>query len=65
MQIKQLNIPGYELVVTADEPASRYRAIVAIHNNKLGPAVGGTRLWSYRSQDDALEDALRLARGMT
>jgi len=41
------------------------RAIIAIHNTNLGPALGGTRFWTYKSEEDALKDALRLSRGMT
>ena len=47
------------------EPEAGYRGIIAIHDTTLGPALGGTRLWTYASEADALTDALRLARGMT
>lgn len=56
---------GHEQVVICQEPAAGYRAIIAVHSTALGVAVGGTRLWSYASTDDALRDALRLSRGMT
>jgi leucine dehydrogenase len=56
---------GHEQVVLCQEPAARYRAIIALHSTALGTAVGGTRLWSYATTDDALRDALRLSRGMT
>ena len=49
----------------AYEPSSGYRGIIAIHNTTLGPALGGTRFWNYRTDLEALIDALRLARGMT
>src|SRR5262245_45400536 len=65
MQITELFIPGYECVVQGSDPAAGYRGIVAVHNTALGAAVGGTRYWSYRSEDEALNDVLRLARGMT
>jgi leucine dehydrogenase len=55
----------YEQVVFLTDPASGLRAIVAIHSTVLGPALGGTRFYPYRSEEDALEDVLRLARGMT
>jgi leucine dehydrogenase len=42
-----------------------YHGIIAIHSTARGPAVGGTRLWNYGNEDDALTDALRLSRGMT
>ncbi|HNB82013.1 MAG TPA: Glu/Leu/Phe/Val dehydrogenase, partial [Chitinophagaceae bacterium] len=41
------------------------KAIIAIHNTTLGPALGGTRMWNYNSDDEAVIDALRLSRGMT
>jgi leucine dehydrogenase len=47
------------------EPSSGYRGIIAIHDTTLGPALGGTRFWSYANDRDALIDCLRLARGMT
>jgi leucine dehydrogenase len=55
----------HELVVMGEDDDAGYRAIVAIHSTRLGPAVGGTRLWHYVSPDDALTDALRLSRGMS
>jgi leucine dehydrogenase len=55
----------HERVVECIEPAASYHAIIAIHSTVLGPAVGGSRLWSYDSTDAALADALRLSRGMT
>ncbi|HEV2734284.1 MAG TPA: Glu/Leu/Phe/Val dehydrogenase dimerization domain-containing protein [Longimicrobiaceae bacterium] len=65
MLIEEMRVPGYERVAYAEEPEAGYRAIVAVHSTALGPAVGGTRLWRYGSRDEALTDALRLARGMT
>ena len=47
------------------EPSSGYRGIIAIHDTTLGPALGGTRFWSYESDREALIDCLRLARAMT
>lgn len=56
---------GHEqLVLCADEGAG-YRGIIAIHDTTLGPALGGTRFWNYASDEEAITDALRLARGMT
>ncbi|GAA4453652.1 Glu/Leu/Phe/Val dehydrogenase dimerization domain-containing protein [Rurimicrobium arvi] len=56
---------GHEQVVFCHDARSGLNAIIAIHNTTLGPALGGTRLWSYESNEDALIDALRLSRGMT
>jgi leucine dehydrogenase len=55
----------HELVLMGEDDAAGYRAIIAIHSTRLGPAVGGTRLWTYASPDAALTDALRLSRGMS
>ena len=65
MQITENPVAGYERVVVAEAPESGYHAIIAIHSTVRGPAGGGTRFWNYRTQEEALEDALRLARGMT
>ncbi|HJU90917.1 MAG TPA: Glu/Leu/Phe/Val dehydrogenase [Gemmatimonadaceae bacterium] len=56
---------GHEQLVLCSDPSAGYRGIIAIHSTTLGPALGGTRFWSYASDDEALIDALRLARGMT
>ena len=55
----------HEQVVLCYEPAAGYRGIIAFHNTKLGPALGGTRFWNYKNDREAVIDALRLARGMT
>ncbi len=55
----------HEQVVFCQDQATGLRAIIAIHNTTLGPSVGGTRMWTYASEGDALTDALRLSRGMT
>ncbi|MCL6453229.1 MAG: NAD-binding protein [Alicyclobacillus sp.] len=55
----------YEQVVFCHDEAAGLRAIIAIHDTTLGPALGGCRMWTYASEDDAILDALRLARGMT
>jgi leucine dehydrogenase len=56
---------GHERLIVSRDPSAGYTGIIAIHSTALGPAVGGTRLRTYESFDDALADALRLARGMT
>lgn len=56
---------GHERVVFGHDAETGLRAIIAIHNTALGPAVGGCRMWPYESDEAALNDALRLARGMT
>lgn len=56
---------NHEQVVFCNDPSTGLRAIIAIHNTTLGPALGGTRMYPYENMDAALEDALRLAEGMT
>lgn len=56
---------GAEQVVHVSDPLTGLRAIIAIHSTVLGPALGGTRFRAYCSEDEALEDVLRLAQGMT
>ena len=56
---------GHERVWCGRDEDSGLTAIVAIHNTKLGPALGGTRIWPHESFEAALTDALRLSRGMT
>ncbi|KGX88821.1 branched-chain amino acid dehydrogenase [Pontibacillus litoralis] len=55
----------FEQVVFCQDEKSGLKAIIAIHDTTLGPALGGTRMWTYDSEEEALEDALRLAKGMT
>lgn len=56
---------GHEQVVFAHDKASGLKAVIAIHDTTLGPALGGCRMWDYASDDEAITDALRLSRGMT
>src|SRR5436190_4482044 len=56
---------GYEKVLLFQNEDVGLRAVLAIHSTLLGPAAGGTRMWTYASDLDAMEDAMRLARGMT
>ena len=55
----------YEQLVFCQDEASGLKAVIAIHDTTLGPALGGARMWTYASEENAIEDALRLARGMT
>ena len=55
----------HEQVVFCQDKASGLKAIIAIHNTTLGPALGGTRMWNYSNEVEALNDVLRLSRGMT
>ncbi len=61
----QITSLGHEqLVICYDEPTG-LKAIIGIHNTVLGPALGGTRMWNYASEAEAITDVLRLSRGMT
>jgi leucine dehydrogenase len=55
----------HEKVFIGRDRGIGYHSIIAIHSTARGPAVGGTRLWNYATEDEALTDALRLSRGMT
>ena len=55
----------HEQVVYGHDQASGLKAIIAIHNRNLGPALGGCRMWPYASDEEALRDVLRLSRGMS
>ena len=56
---------GHENVLLCQDDKAGLMAVIAIHSTLLGPAMGGTRVWNYESESDAIEDALRLSRGMT
>src|SRR5579862_8324604 len=55
----------YENLYFCQEREIGLRAIIALHDTTLGPATGGCRMWTYADERAAIEDALRLARGMT
>ena len=65
LKIKDLFVKGYERVIHATNEASRLDCIIAIHNTKLGPALGGVRSWDYNNFNDQKTDVLRLAEAMT
>lgn len=56
---------NFEQVIFCQEKSSGLKAIIAIHDTTLGPALGGTRMWPYEDEEEALVDVLRLAKGMT
>jgi len=55
----------HEQIVVCSEPRANLKAVIAIHNTTLGPALGGTRMWPYNNEQEAIRDVLRLSRGMT
>lgn len=56
---------GHEEVLFYSDPKTGLRAIIGIHSTVLGPALGGTRMWNYTNDQEAIIDVLRLSRGMT
>lgn len=61
----QISFDHHEQVVFCHDKDTGLKAIIGIHNTVLGPALGGTRMWNYTSEWEALNDVLRLSRGMT
>ncbi|MBB5014303.1 Glu/Leu/Phe/Val dehydrogenase [Rehaibacterium terrae] len=65
MIFETISTSGHEEVVFCHNKDAGLKAIIAIHNTVLGPALGGTRMWNYANEAEALNDVLRLSRGMT
>ena len=65
LEIKDISIPKYERVIHATNKSTNLNCIIAIHNTKLGPALGGVRSWSYNNFEEHLYDALRLSKAMS
>lgn len=64
--IEDVSLPtDHERVLFCRDPEAGYRGVIALHSTVAGPAAGGTRLWAYATEEAAIEDALRLSRGMT
>jgi len=61
----QLSFDNHEQVVFCHDKDTGLKAIIGVHNTILGPALGGTRMYDYQTEWDALNDVLRLSRGMT
>ncbi|RAV30593.1 Glu/Leu/Phe/Val family dehydrogenase [Sinomicrobium soli] len=61
----QLSFDDHEQIVFCYDKDTGLKAIIGIHNTVLGPALGGTRMWNYATEWEALNDVLRLSRGMT
>jgi leucine dehydrogenase len=65
MVFESIGSMGHEEVVFCHNKEVGLKAIIAIHNTVLGPALGGLRMWPYKTEQEALDDVLRLSRGMT
>ena len=61
----QLSFDNHEQIVFCNDKDTGLKAIIGIHNTVMGPALGGTRMWNYANEWEALNDVLRLSRGMT
>ncbi|TYP72927.1 Glu/Leu/Phe/Val family dehydrogenase [Aquimarina intermedia] len=61
----QLSFNDHEQIVFCQDKDTGLKAIIGVHNTVLGPALGGTRMYDYQTEWDALNDVLRLSRGMT
>jgi leucine dehydrogenase len=65
LDVVEIAVPGYEKVLKVSEESSGLNAIICIHNTVLGPALGGTRIYPYPTFEAALNDVMRLSKGMT
>jgi len=65
LEIDEIDVSGYEKVIHAVNEEAGLNCFIAIHNTTLGPALGGTRIFPYRSEEEALNDALLLSKAMT
>jgi leucine dehydrogenase len=65
LKFKELKIPDYERVLFAEDESFNFYSVVAIHNSKRGPALGGCRFFSYNNNEDQLNDVLNLSKAMT
>ncbi|UKN02105.1 leucine dehydrogenase [Paracrocinitomix mangrovi] len=63
--IERMSQYNHEQLLFCNDNATGLKAIIAVHNTTLGPALGGTRMWAYNNELEALNDVLRLSRGMT
>ena len=63
--LHRMGAEGHEQVAMFSDLGSGLKAVIAIHDTTLGPACGGTRMWPYESEADAITDALRLSQAMT
>ncbi len=65
MVFENISSYGHEEIVYCSDINTGLKAIIAIHNTTIGPALGGCRMWNYNSEKEALDDVLRLSRGMS
>ncbi|MTV59165.1 leucine dehydrogenase, partial [Streptococcus pneumoniae] len=63
--LDRMEVSDHEEVLFCHDRATGLKAIIAVHDTTLGPALGGTRMWPYANEAEALQDVIRLSRGMT
>ena len=56
---------NHEQIIFCNDESLGLKAIIGIHNTVLGPAIGGTRMWNYRTDDEAVKDAINLSKAMS
>jgi len=62
---EDIKVEGYERIVKCTNEVTGLHAWIVIHNTSRGPSLGGCRMWNYATEQDALQDGLNLAKGMT
>jgi len=65
LKTEHLKIKGFETVVVGKDPSTNFHALIAVHSTRLGPSLGGIRMWPYNNEKEALHDVLRLAGAMS
>ena len=63
--LEYMEMEGHQQLAVWTDPEVGLRSFIAIHSTKLGPALGGTRIWLHKSEDEAIMDVLRLSKAMT
>ena len=65
LKIDEISIKGYERVIHATNETTNLDCVIAVHNTKLGPSLGGVRTWNYKNFEEQKTDALKLSEAMT
>jgi leucine dehydrogenase len=65
LECREIPVEGYEKVIEAIDKASGLHSFIAVHSTRMGPSLGGTRIYPYSSAEEAFTDVLRLSKGMT
>ena len=65
LELEEIFVPGYEKVIKVTHKEAGLNAIICIHSTAMGPTLGGIRIYPYATFDEALNDVMRLSKGMT